>query len=88
MPLKGLTLSLDWITSTPSATLYSVNVARRIPVPLMDKVKEKLSRKKKLDIIQKVEGPSDWCSGMVPVLKPDNTVRICVDLTKLNNNVR
>ncbi|KAK3566933.1 hypothetical protein QTP86_005598 [Hemibagrus guttatus] len=56
----------------PSATPYSVNVARRIPVPLMDKVKKELSRMEKLDIIQKVEGPSDWCSGMVPVLKPDN----------------
>lgn len=58
----------------PSATLYSVNVARWIPVPLTDKVKEELSRMEKLDIIQKVEGPSDCCSGMVPVLKPDNTV--------------
>ncbi|KAK3568444.1 hypothetical protein QTP86_007296 [Hemibagrus guttatus] len=72
----------------PNATPYSVNVARRIPVPLMEKVKEELSRMEKLDIIKKVEGPSDWCSGMVPVLKPDNTVRICVDLTKLNSAVR
>ncbi|KAK3524638.1 hypothetical protein QTP70_032192, partial [Hemibagrus guttatus] len=72
----------------PNATPYSVNVARRIPVPLMEKVKEELSRMEKLDIIKKVVGPSDWCSGMVPVLKPDNTVRICVDLTKLNSAVR
>ncbi|KAK3545349.1 hypothetical protein QTP70_004071 [Hemibagrus guttatus] len=58
----------------PSATPYSVNVAGWIPVPLMDKVKKELSRMEKLDIIQKVEGPSDWCSGMVPVLKPDNMI--------------
>ncbi|KAK3520769.1 hypothetical protein QTP70_032336, partial [Hemibagrus guttatus] len=57
----------------PSATPYSVNAARQIPVPLMNEVKEKLSRMEKLNIIKKVEGPRDWCSGMVPVLKPDNT---------------
>jgi len=38
----------------------------------------------KLDIIKKVKGPS----GVVPVLKPAVTVRICADLTKLNNTVR
>ncbi|CAM4630646.1 unnamed protein product [Leuciscus chuanchicus] len=58
----------------PNATPYSVNEARRIPVPLMEKVKEELSRMEKQDIIKKVEGPSDWCSGMVPVLKPDDTI--------------
>ncbi len=72
----------------PSATPYSVNVARWIPIPLTDKVKEELSKTEKLDIIQKVERPSDWCSWMVPVLKTDSAVRICVDLTKLNNAVR
>ncbi|XDV37818.1 hypothetical protein PO909_007359 [Leuciscus waleckii] len=73
----------------PNATPYSVNVARRIPVPLMEKVKEELSRMVKQDIIKKVKGPSDWCSGMVPVpFKPDDRVRICVDLTKLNRAVR
>ena len=32
--------------------------------------------------------PTEWCSGMVPVLKPDSRVRICVDLTKLNQALR
>ena len=31
---------------------------------------------------------TDWCSGMVPVLKPSGDVRICVDLTGLNRAVR
>lgn len=72
----------------PNAIPYSINVARRIPVPLMEKVKKELSRMEKMDIIKKFEGPSGWYSDMVPVLKPDDTVRICVDLTKLNNAVR
>lgn len=56
--------------------------------PSTFKVKEELSRMVKLDIIKTLEEPSDWCSGMIPVLKPDVTVRICADLTKLNSAVR
>ena len=32
--------------------------------------------------------PSEWCSDMVVVPKSNGNVRICVDLTKLNNNVQ
>ncbi len=35
----------------------------------------------------KVENPTDWCAGMVVVPKGDKSVRICVDLKPLNNNV-
>ena len=28
-----------------------------------------------------------WCSGIVPVLKPNGKVRICVDLIQLNKSV-
>ncbi len=38
-------------------------------------------------VITRVEQPTDWCAGMVVVPKPSGTVRICVDLTKLNNAV-
>ena len=41
-----------------------------------------------LGVISKVLDPTDWCAGMVVVMKPNNRVRICVDLTKLNENVR
>ena len=32
--------------------------------------------------------PTDWCSAMVVVPKNDGRVRICVDLTKLNESVK
>ena len=32
--------------------------------------------------------PTDWCAGMVVVPKVGGKVRICVDLTKLNQSVR
>ena len=40
-----------------------------------------------LNVISKVEQPTEWCAGMVVVPKPNGQVRICVDLTKLNESV-
>ena len=39
-------------------------------------------------VISRVEEPTDWCSGMVIVPKSNGNVRIRVDYTKLNENVR
>ena len=38
-------------------------------------------------MIRKVQEPTEWCSGIVVVPKPNGQVRICVDLTKLNESV-
>ena len=40
-----------------------------------------------LGVISKVEEPTEWCAGMVVVPKQNGRVRICVDLTKLNESV-
>ena len=43
----------------------------------------------KAKVIVKVEEPTDWCAPIVVVPKPgSNEVRLCVDLTKLNNAVK
>jgi len=52
----------------------------------MPKVKEELQRMEKLGVISKVDIPTDWCAGMVLVPKPGGRIRICVDLTKLNDS--
>lgn len=72
----------------PEAKPYSLSTPRRIPLPLMSKVKQELKRMEDLGVISKVEQPTDWCAGMVPVPKPNSEVRICVDLTKLNQSVQ
>ena len=53
-------------------------------IPLLPKVKEELQRMQDAGVISKVEQPTQWCAGMVVVPKADGRVRICVDLTKLN----
>ena len=66
---------------------YSLNVPRRVAVPLMPAVKQELIRMEKLGVIARIQEPTEWCSGMVVVPKPNGQVRICVDLTKLNQSV-
>lgn len=51
--------------------------------PLLPKVEEELQRMLRSGIITKVTEATDWCSPMVPVLKKNGKVRICVDLKKL-----
>lgn len=68
---------------------FSISTPHRIPLPLMSKVKEELSRMEEIGVISKVEQPTNWCTGMVIVPKPGkDEVRICVDLTKLNESVK
>ena len=69
------------------ATPFALNTPRRVPVPLMKSVKSELERMEKLGVISPVEAPTDWCAGMVVVPKSEGRVRICVDLTKLNESV-
>ena len=67
---------------------FTMTVPRRVAIPLMQPVKDELSRMVKLGVITRVREPTDWCAGMVVVPKGDGKVRICVDLTRLNKNVR
>ena len=61
---------------------------RKVPHPLMHKVKDELDALIKTDVISPVTEPTDWCSALVPVLKQSGKVRICVDLQLLNRAVK
>lgn len=67
---------------------FALTTPRRVPLPLLPKVKAELARMENLGVITRVDEPSDWCAGMVVVPKPSGDVRICVDLTKLNESVQ
>ena len=68
-------------------TPYALTVPRKVPLPLLKKTKEELDRMLHLGVISGVVEPTQWCAPMVVVPKPSGDVRICVDLTKLNENV-
>ncbi|MCG7878633.1 MAG: RNase H-like domain-containing protein [Candidatus Thiodiazotropha endolucinida] len=76
------------ITLKDDAKPYALTVPRRVSIPLMSKVKKELDRMEETGVISKIHEPTEWCAGMVVVPKNDGNVRICVDLTKLNESVK
>ncbi len=84
----GNTQHIYKIELLDGAKPYALSTPRRIALPLMQQVKDELSRMESLGVISPVTEPTEWCSGMVVIPKPGNKVRICVDLTMLNESVR
>ena len=54
----------------------------------MKKVEAQLNKMLDNDVIEPVDTPTDWCSPIVVVPKPNVDVRLSVDLTRLNKNVK
>lgn len=72
----------------PDAVPFSLKTPRRIPLPLMGKVKEELQRMEEMGVIQRIEEPTEWCAGIVVVPKKNSQrLRLCVDFTGLNQYV-
>ena len=72
--VKGVTAHLH-IKPNSTPRFYK---PRPVPFALKDKIAEELERLEKLGVVEKVEC-SDWATPIVPVLKPDGSVRICGD---------
>ncbi|XP_047984727.1 uncharacterized protein K02A2.6-like [Leguminivora glycinivorella] len=57
---------------------------RRIPLPIQQKVESKIQELLDRDIIEEVNGPSRWVSPMVPIMKENGDLRLCVDMRRAN----
>lgn len=64
------------------------NSTQSTPLPLMPKVKEELKRMETLGVIERVTHPTDWCSTMVPVVNTKGNVTICVDMKKMDEQIK
>ena len=61
--------------------------ASRAREPRYEETKHEIERIIKSGVILPVDHPTEWCGLMVVTLKPNAKVRVCVDLTKLNEYV-
>lgn len=62
--------------------------ALSVPMPLYEITKSEIERMLKGGVISPVDNPTEWCAPMVVTPKPNGKVRVCVDLTKLNEYVQ
>lgn len=69
------------------ATPFVLTTPWRVPIPLLPKVKDEIQRMESMGVITKIDELTEWCAGMVVVPKSGGKVKICVDLTKLNESV-
>lgn len=60
---------------------------RRVPIPLEKKVDDKIKELLNEDIIEEVEGSSRWVSPIVPILKENGELRLCVDMRRANDAI-
>ena len=60
---------------------------RRVPFSMRDKLEQKLNELVDLDVIERAEDPTLWISPVVVVPKPNNDIRLCVDMRQANGAV-
>ncbi|XP_053379955.1 uncharacterized protein LOC123555933 [Mercenaria mercenaria] len=65
-----------------------VNPPRNVPVKLRSRVKDELDRMLEEGIIVKENEPTDWVNNMVTVVKPNGSLRICLDPSDLNKCIK
>ena len=61
---------------------------RPIAAGLKDQAKRELDQMLASGIIEPVDQPTEWCSGLTIAPKPGGKIRMCVDLTNLNKSVK
>ena len=66
---------------------YAVFAPRRISLPLLPKVKNEIGRLLSLGVIKQVDKPTQWCAPIIVVAPKAQGIRLCVDLSQLNESV-
>ena len=61
---------------------------RAVPEKKKEAYKNELERLCSLGIIEPVAGHTDWINSIVPVAKPDGSIRLCLDPKDLNKSIK
>ncbi len=82
--LKPMTGKPAHIELKPNAKPFQVNGPRPIPIPLRQATKKLIMDMVQQGVLQEVTEPTDWLHPFTVVVKPDRSLRLCVDLRMLN----
>ena len=75
------------ITLREGVTPFNLTTPRRIAMPLLPKVQAEMKRMEEMEVIEKADQLTEWCSAVVLVPKKNGKVRICGDFIQLNKAV-
>lgn len=82
--IKGIKLK---VAIDPEVTPIAQH-ARRPPVALLGQIEDKLKQLEAADIIEKVQGYSDWLFPLVIIIKDNGDLRLCVDMRQANRAIK
>ena len=61
---------------------------RKVPFPMLNRLREELSRLELLTVIHKVDHPTDWVNSLRKVEKPNGKLRLCLDPKDFNKAIK
>ena len=77
------------IILSSNAKPHSVSTPRRVPLPLMEKLRSELNELEESGIIKQITSPTEWCAPIVVASKKDSAkIRLCIDFRQLNQYVK
>ncbi|XP_050526942.1 uncharacterized protein K02A2.6-like [Daktulosphaira vitifoliae] len=65
-----------------------VHAPRKVAFPLLDQLKKELCKLENMNIIKKVNTPTDWVNSTIVMKKTNNELRIYLDPQDLNKNLK
>lgn len=66
---------------------FVLSTSGRVSPVLLPRLKAEISCIDQMGVISRIDIPPEWCASMVVVPKPIDKAWICVDLTKLSENI-
>ena len=77
-----------WVELQDNYQPCNLSTPRHVALPFLKLLKDGLDWIENLGVIQKIDKPTTWCHPIVIVLKHNGTIRLCLDLTKLNSSTK
>lgn len=65
-----------------------IHPCRKVPFALLKPLKEELDRMEKMDVIKRIDEPTEWVSSLVVVDKKNGKLRVCLDPRDLNRAIK